>query len=809
MFRRLLTVSFAVFLVLCVAGAGLLFWAAKRAEPPYSGEATVPGLTAPVQVRYGPHAVPTIEAENLADLLFAQGYVVASERMWQMDMMRRLASGRLAEVLGEKALPVDRFFRTIGLAKAAEEGFEALEDEYKGYLEAYAAGVNAYRTEAARRLPLEYLIGGFEPAPWTPRDSLVVGEYMGWMLSFNAREELVYLRLAARVGKARALELFPSDEGIPAPDEAAMLPDGAIAQTAELEALFALPAEYGLPIPAPTSNAWAINGERTEEGQALLANDVHLAPSVPGVWYELELKAPGFHVTGAALPGAPFVIIGHNEHLAWGFTTVIADTQDIFVEQVSDDGAHVRRPQGEPEPIQSREESVRVRGRKAPWRFSVRSTRHGVILNDVLGDHTATPMDLPAVETRHLLALRQNLEVPGRAIPAFHGLNTATTLEAARIAIADLRHASMNLMLADRHGGIAWQVSGLIPKRGRGPGTFPSPGWEPGYGWTGYFDPRHNPGLVNPAGYALVTANQRTIPPDQEIQLSRSWMAPYRAQRIQQMLGARNPLTAEDLERMQLDRVSIQALRFKQALGREAARIRVLDPEARRIADEYLMTWDGSFGPGSRAAALFVLLRPALFEALFGDELGEELPALLSIAIAHYNGLEEALYSGESSFWDDIRTSRKEGAAHVWARALRRAKSQLDQRFPQLGSQRLDRLRWLAFPHAFDRVPILGPFFGIGPLGAAGDTHTVNTMKASPQNPEKALFIPTFRAIFTPADWPASRSTLPLGQSGHRFSPYRRDQLEDWLQGRTHSIQWEGPAPGQEIGIRLLKPAAS
>jgi penicillin amidase len=806
MVRRLLLYTLATLIALALGGGALLFWTAKRAEPAYAGEATLPGLFAPVTVRYGAHAVPSIEAEGLADLLFAQGYVVASERMWQMDLLRRLASGRLAEVMGERALAADRFFRTVGLARAAAASLEALEEPYRGYLDAYAAGVNAYRTQAAGRLPPEYLIARFEPAPWTPEDSLVVAEYMAWMLSFNAREELVYLRLAARVGKERALELFPTDEGVPAPEDARDLPDYRVGAVPDLEGIFAVIADLGLPVPGPASNAWAINGERTEDGGALLANDVHLAPSVPGIWYELELRAPGYHAAGAALPGAPFVVIGHNEDLAWGFTTTMADTQDIFVERPTDDGTAVDRPTGT-EPIATRTETIAVKDRPEPLELTVRSTSHGVVINDILGEVTGTPVDMVTLETPYLLALRTNLDRPDRAIPAIYGLNTATDLSEARAAVADLRHTAMNLMLADRKGNIGWQVSGLLPERGRGSGAFPVPGWEPGYGWRGYVDPKRNPGLINPAGFALVTANQRTIPVDFEVQVSHSWMAPYRARRIEDMLGARNPQTPDDLAHMQMDRVSLEAKRFKQAIARVASDLRVLDPQARRTADEYLMTWDGGFQGDSRPAALYALLQPALYQALFGDELGEDLPALESIAVIHYNALQEAMYSGKSSFWDDVRTVEREGAAHVWARALRQAKDELDRRLPQLGAQRLDAIRSLTFPHAFHRVPVLHRLFDVGPLPAAGDTQTVNTMKASPAEPDKGLIVPSLRLLYVPNDWTASRLTLPLGQSGHRFSPYRTDQLDDWLTGGAHRLQWDGPTSGEEIGAMVLRPA--
>jgi len=807
MFRRLLTLGFTLLISLILAGGLYLFWSAKRAEPTYSGSVKLDGLAAPVTVRYGAHAIPTIEADNLLDLLFAQGYVVASERMWQMDLLRRLASGRLAEVLGEKALAADRFFRTIGLGRAAALGLAALDESERSHLDAYAAGINAYIAQSPGHVPLEYLIAGFEPAPWTPEDTLVIGEYMGWMLSFNAREELVFLRLAARIGKERALELFPVDEGIPTAVDAAELPDYS-GRIPDLKPLFTLIRDLGLPIPGPASNAWAVNGQRTKDGRALMANDPHLAPSLPGIWYELELQAPELHVAGATLPGFPFVAIGHNEHLAWGFTTVIADTQDIFVERPSADGRAVERPNNRTEPITIRSESISVKGRAKAERAEIRATSHGVIINDVLGNNTGTPMDLAAVTASGLLALRTNLDEPDRGSVAFYRLNRAETIEQARAAMTDLRHAAMNLMLAHRDGSIAWQVSGLYPERGRGSGKYPSPGWEPGYGWNGYVDPRRNPGLTDPPGYALVTANQRTLPDDHPLSIGHSWMAPYRARRIEDMLSERNPVTAEDMARMQLDRISLQALSFKQALGRVAPKIRLQDGEARLIADEYLMSWDGGFEADSRAAALFLFLQPALFEALYEDELGEDLDALMSIAITHYNALEEVIHTGNSSFWDDIRTPQKEQPAHIWARALRSAKAELDRHLPTLGTQRLDTLRSLTFPHALDRIPLLEQFFGIGPLPVAGDAHTVNTMKTSPLAPQDAKFIPTLRALFTPADWPASRMTSPLGQSGHRFSPYRADQLEDWLEGRSHPLQWQGPAPGSEIGVMALIPAS-
>ncbi len=829
--RRLKLLILLLPLVLVLAGAAWLFALIDGAAPRYAGEVSVMGLAAPVTVRFGPHAVPSIDAETIEDALFAQGFVVASERVWQMDLMRRLAQGRLAEVFGEEALPADRFFRTIGLGGAARRSFAELEAPYRGYLDAYAAGVNAYLEKAGTSPPLEYRIAGFRPEPWRAEDSLAIGDYMAWVLSYNVRGELAWLRLARRLGNARAAELFPTDVGIPAPEGADALPalagaEGqlpgdqrvaigrATAASAQLAALAGalgdmldLPARWGLPVPAPASNAWVLSGSLTADGRALLANDPHLAPSSPGIWYEIELAAPGLHVSGVALPGVPLVLIGHNADLAWGFTTVNADTQDLFLERLSADGKGVERPTGAIEPIEERSQRIGVKGRVEPVELRVRSTSHGVVLNDILGPVTGTPLDLPALDPPALLALRWTTDLPDRGFAGVARLATATSLEEGRAAGLEFIRASQNLMLAHRDGGIAWQVTGRLPRRGRGVGTFPSPGWQGGYGWTGYLPATDNPGLTDPEGGVLITANNRTIPANYPVNVTHSWSAPYRAQRIAELLAEGPAQDADAALRLQMDRVSLQSRDYLAALRRILPRLLDVDPKARNIADRFLLRWSGDFPADSRPAALFVLLRTALYRALYADELGEDLGPLMSLDLAAYSPLDEAIRSGRSSFWDDVDTPGREGEVETWGKALRAAQTELQRLFPDADDQRIDRLRSLVFPHAFDRVPLLGPLFSVGPVPGVGDGATVNVMKANPEDTRTVLFAPSCRAVLTPGDWAQSRLVLPLGQSGHRFSPYRSDQLADWLAGRSHPLAWGGPAPGTELGVLLLQPA--
>jgi len=800
----LITLVLLTVVVVLVTG----YWLSMRAEPVYQGELTLSGLSASVTLEYGPSAVPSIRGEHLEDVVFAQGYATAAERMWQMDLMRRAAQGRLAEAFGRRALPIDRLMRTIGLAQAAERNLAVLSPQAQALLQAYANGVNAYREQAGGRWPLEYLLTGLEPAPWGPQDSLAIGEYMAYLLSFNAREELAFLRVAQRLGVSRARELFPTDEGIPAEppppgldefigpgkDGFAGLLDDPFAKVDQLSVM------YGLPRPGPASNAWAVDGSRTADGHPMLANDPHLMASTPNIWFELELIAPGLHVTGAAIPGLPLVLIGHNRDLAWGMTTTMADNQDLVIERATADGRAVRRPHGS-EPIREREEVIVVRAGE-PQRLRIRETGEGVILNEVLGEDRGLPQDFVNYSGPYLLALRSTFVLPDTAFEGLLRLNTARSIEDARAAVGLFVHASQNVLIAHRDGRIAWQISGRLPIRESGDGSLPAPGWIAGNRWLGVLPASSNPAWSDPADGQLVSANHRKMDADHPVNVGRSWLAPYRAQRIAELLGDRSGLTLDDMAAIQIDQLGIEARHYQRALRAMAAELRQHDRDVWADA-ELLLDWDGRFTPDSRAAALFVLLRRALFHALLADELGPDLAAYMDVALLAYNGLQETVRSGHSSFWDDVSTPEQETPARIWARALHQARHELNT---QAGPDAtLGELRRLVFPHALSGQGRFAGVFGVGPLADGGDDYTVDVRKADAAQPERPIFIPGYRVLFTPGDWGASRSIQALGQSGHRLSPYRSDQLADWRAGRTRALMWNGPPKGETIGrLRLL-----
>ncbi|MBK1616962.1 hypothetical protein CKO42_00560 [Lamprobacter modestohalophilus] len=863
-FRQLLRFILLGLVAATLLGVGLVSWWVHRPHPIYNGTLAFSALEKPVTVRYGPHAVPSIQAETLHDMLFAQGFVVAAERFWQMDLLRRLAGGRLAALFGEGALGADRFYRTIGLPDAAQRSFDALEPRWQRLLQAYADGVNAYlrRARAGYRLPLEYQLLGLQPSPWQPQDSLLIGGYMAWLNSMNLREELVFLRLAQRLGTERALELFPTDQGQPAPADAHELPDyrslldigPGSPSGAELEmgprAVLVPPASA-----QALSNAWAVTGSRTHDGAALLANDPHLPAVMPGTWYELAMQAPGYQVAGVALPGVPWILIGHNADLAWGITAAAADTQDLFLERVSEDGTRVLRPDGSWEPIAVRVERIAVAGQSEPAgtevesgadakadarpsqalgprteqgvegqrqiELPIRSTRHGVLIDELVASAGSNPAGLAAVRgsqrSEFRLALRLAFDRPDRAFVGFYRLNTATTIAEARAAVEDLHQVALSLLFAHRDGEIASQVSGLLPDRGRGSGTFPVPGWEPGYGWNGYRPFAQNPGITAPSDERLVSANNAIRTDDEDaLAISHSWLAPFRAQRIEALLDdalddalddGQETLDLAAMQQMQSDRVSLEAAVYLSSLRRHLPAIRRADPEAAALAEARLLDWSGSFEDESQPAAFFVLLRSELYRALYADELGTDLELLMRLDTTTYGPLAETMYSDQSSFWDDIETPGVvEGPAAIWARALRATAGAMRDAMPGEQEPTLAQLRQLTFAHAFDGQPLLGGLFNLGPIGRGGDSGTIDVAIAPPTSPRAIGNVASVRVVFAPAVWSQTRGTLPLGQSGHRFSRYRADQLDDWLNGRSHPWPWSDAEARASVGTLVLQP---
>ena len=730
---------------------------ARRFAPRTGGTVRLGCLAAPVEVVRDRYGFAHIYAAGLTDLLRAQGFVHAQDRLFQMEMLRRLGSGRLAELAGPRMLDLDRFVRRLRLHWAAEREAEACAAEHAALVEAYCEGVNEY--VLAGRVPAEFRLARFRPDPWRPGDVHLVEKVLSLALCVNWDAELVRLRMAARLGEERARKLDPSFTDHP-PEivPAALLTEAALGGS-RLRGLLG----HG------ASNNWVVAGARTESGKPLLANDQHLHLGMPVIWHVQHLSWDEGQVAGFTIPGACLVVLGRNDHVACGATAAFVDTQDLFVERLHPDDPRRYEVNGEWVEAELVREEIRVRG-KAPVGEEVLVTRHGPIVAGLeAGSHEA-------------LALAWSAHEPGATIACLLGMARARDLAEAERALERYAGPPLNFVLADVHGSIGYKTAGgPVPRRARGDGSVPAPGWDSSHEWVGWVPPDELPGLRDPERGFIVTANNRIVGDGYPHTLGREHMNGYRARRIESLLEELDRVTVEDCRRIQLDLVSLP--------GRELAEIAggfdSHDPLERR-ALELLSTWDGDYGPESAAGAVYgVLMRRLQAEAYaeLGDDLLPFLGAGQSEATAGFGLFERSrpvvlalLRERDDSFFEDGRT---------WDGVFRKA---LAESVRELGADpgtwRWGRLHQVLFDHPFAELPVLGKVFSRGPYPAGGDTDTVWQMAWPVERPYGPACIgPSFRAVFDLSGLDSNHVVLATGQSGHLGSPHYDDLVEPWRRG--------------------------
>lgn len=764
--RGLLGLAGLLFLLLLSAGAAL--WATL---PAAEEEAAIPGLTAPVSIAFDAYGIPRIRAENEEDAARALGFLHARDRMFQMEMMRRSASGRLAEILGAPALRLDRYLRTLGLAQRAEADLAALPEEVQRLLAAYAEGVNARIAARGRFLAPEFLALG-APAPWRPVDSLLWGKLMGLWLSANAREELERLRLAGVLPPERIADLWPEDDSPGRPDGSARF-DPAAAERL-LARLPRFPEEGTLPPAA--SNAWALAPRHSASGGALLAADPHLGFSAPILWYLVRIDLPGGRFrAGATAPGVPFVVIGRNERVAWGFTTTHADTQDVVVERLS--GPDAYETEGGPRPFLVREERLRsLFGREEVLR--VRETRHGPVISDLDGS---------APEGR-VLALAATFLAPGdTAAAGLWALNRARSIAEAREAAARISAPSQNLVVADADGGIALFIGGRIPIRRAGDGAWPADG-AAGPVWQGFLPFASLPHVENPASGVVVNANNRVVPPGHPAFLGRDWHGDWRFRRILALLpGADTPAAQAAI---QADAVSL----FAQEMLPLLRRLPRPEGVAGQAFDLLLSGWQGEMAADRPQPLIFHAWLAALGRAALAAGGVPE-----GAAPARPEFLRHVFVGGHVGPWCGA-----DGCEALVARAFSDAVAALIARFGEDPA----RWRWGEAHRARFRHPLLRALPGLGAwLGAEvatpGDGQTVN--RGGMAADFAHVHGPGLRLVADLSSADGLWAIIATGQSGHPLSRHWLDQVAMWAAGEQRQLA----AAPQAVTARLvLRPAA-
>ncbi len=741
-------VALGVFLAL-VAMVFYLLRASVFVPPP--GEVRLAGLSQPATVHFDAWGVPHVEAKSARDAWFLQGYLHARERFFQMELSRRAASGRLAELLGDKALAVDVRFRRWGLAEAASLQRQMLPPEAEEVLAAYAAGVNAaFLALPAWRLSPECVLLGCQPEPWRVEDTLGVGLLLQYTLTWAAGEELQRLEELRAFGRDKAVNLW----GWRGEEADLWIPP----QTPQRPAK--APAEPPPPVFSGVgSNSWVVAASLSATGMPLLANDPHVGVANPATWYEVHLQAPGLALAGVSVPGTPGVLIGHNQHLAWGLTMVMLDDQDLFLLKLDEGGTHEFFGDRWL-PLGLQKQSFKVRGASKPQEVVLKRSLHGPVVREENGQ--AYALAWTALRARSPVECFLRL---ARAEDVFSGMTSFATCES----------PAMNLLLADRHGNIAWQVTGRVPKRGKGAGKLPAPGDDPSWAWQGFAPYEHNPRVVNPSAGFLATANHDPFAegdfPGEPF--PGEFAPPYRVRTIKKALTARKSWDVEGFLQLQMDEVNPQALELLAAL--RPFLLQLSHAEARA-----LLRWDGKMHAESQTALLWANFLRALVRQVGVDEAkasslsrspftGEVLLRLLSGAL-------------DPQWWDDVSTPAVETAADVIRKAFEEAVAL--SRGKTWGQEHR-----LLFAHALGEVPVLGTFFNVGPVGVGGAAPCLNATAYRAQGRDFAVVsLPSTRFVADLRRWDNSRLVLPLGQSGHPLSSHAKDQLPQWLAGHAHTM---------------------
>jgi penicillin amidase len=794
--RIILRVFCWVFTIFIIAAAALTWRFIYRPLPQTDGSISLPGLQHEVTVERDLWGVPHIRAASVEDLAEAQGYVMAQDRLWQMDLLRRVARGQLSEILGPRTITIDKEFRTYGFARAAERDFSLLDPESRNVMQAYARGVNQFIFQHKKNLPLEFSLLGYEPALWQPSDTLAISAYMYRTLTDTWQRELNRAKVTERAGPDRAKDLFSEDaamdhfvvgdpkvvddgsqrsaaDGDAEDDDDGLQPDtvlkasgsdsqnlsprendpdltSALARSIQNflgESLSEIRQSLG-------SNNWVVNGAHTATGKPLLANDTHLELSIPSIWYELHLTAPGWNVKGFTLPGAPMVIIGHNDRIAWGFTNNGADVQDLYVETFNPASPGEYRVKGTWTKAQIIDEIIRIKGQQDEH-LIVTITRHGPIVHRD-GD-TAYAMRWTATE-------------PGGLANTYDHLGKARNWKEFRELMKRVWGPAQNAVYADVDGNIGYVMAARVPIRKKGHGEVPVPGDTDDYEWNGYIPFDHLPQALNPETGLIVTANARVVGPNYKPYLTDRWEEPYRTARIYDLLHDRHDLRPEDMLKVQTDTYSYPHAFLADQLSAAARTVKPKDPRAQKLI-EGLKDWNGiadadslevSFLHAARRTALDLLLEPFLgkdtnlyqwrsitfLQKILTDRPAKWLPTA-------YKNYDELLVAAADVAVTRLAEQSRSERVEDWA---------------------WKRVNSLDMFHPIGHEGLLKRFLSITDKPQSGTQYSVRAAMKTHG--------PAMRFVGNPGNWDESILLIPAGQSGQPGSSHYSDQFSYWYEGK-------------------------
>ncbi|KMK77028.1 penicillin acylase family protein [Alkalihalobacillus pseudalcaliphilus] len=748
-----------VLIMIAVVGAN---WYLNRSLPQISGEITLPHLEEAVTVLRDEQGVPHISAENEMDLFVAQGYIQAQDRLFQMDMSRRQASGTLSEVIGEAPIDNDKYFRTLGLRRAAEDSLHMYSDYGRQVLEAFANGVNAYIDELrlSGKWPIEFTILGYEPNEWTPIDSLTIGKYMAYDLGGHWESQAFRQYLLQEFEEEKAFDLFPS---YPAETPYIIGKDELDLKEAFANAI--VPHKFN------GSNNWVISGDKTESGQPLLADDPHLGLATPSIWYQMKLDSPTVQVSGVIFAGIPGIILGHNEHVAWGVTNTGPDVQDLYIEKRHEEDRYLFLYNDEWEKAIVHPEPIHVKGQET-LDYEVIETRHGPLISEFAGESNRTTV----------LSLQWTALEPSAELEAILNMNKAQNWEEFEEGLLDFHTPTQNFVIADTEGNIAFKANGKIPIRKKGDGLLPVPGWTDEYGWDGYIPFDELPRIENPENDFIATANYKVTEEDYPYHISHHWAQPYRQMRIVEVLEQNQIFTAEDMMDLQMDIKNLHAEEFlplflsllegslEQGKGKEK--------EALAILEE----WDYMDRVKDAAPYIFNLWMREIGDVLFEEQIPKDMRDLFHGERGTVDQMLRNAFVNEEGPW----IKEAGGLEHVLLVSLQRTLDFIEER----EGDKVEQWQW----GDFHQVHFRHPLSSVSPLhllfnpkgGVATPGSQVTVQAAAFRDDGVVNHGASWRFVIDMGYPNESYHIVGPGQSEHLKSQWYDDQFQSWIDGHYH-----------------------
>jgi penicillin amidase len=766
-FKTILVSLMLLLVTIIVAGLFLIQGIKKGALPQYEGDIALAGLTDEVTVYRDDKGMPHIYAGNEHDLYFAVGYIMAQERMWQMDLIRRATTGRLSEIFGEDYVQIDLFLRSLEMTAKSKLVLSNTDQEIVDCLQAYTDGVNSWMKSAGKKLPPEFRILSYKPDPWKLEDLANIIGYMGWDLaSDNLTSDIFYYRLIQKFGMEKASQLIPdfsAANSLVFPDF--KLNDKMLGEVQSLVSSLDKLENLGV-VTFSGSNNWAVCGRRTETGKPVFSNDMHLGFGSPGIWFQMHQVIPGrLNVTGVVVPGQPFVVAGHNEKVAWGMTNLSVDDIDLFAEKINPENENQYWFNGEWKDIMVKEEIINIKGGKQDT-LKLGFTHRGPVISGFRDVKDAS------------LAMRWSGYDSSDEIRSVYLLNRASGWDDFRSALSSFRSISQNFAYADVEGNIGLNTGGGIPIR-KGPGTIIRNGETDEYDWKGYVPFEQLPSSLNPDIGYVSSANNRTVAGDYPYYISAGFAMPYRINRIREMLDEKGVFGMEDFKRMITDQHSdFAALMTPFILDLNDRRDDLSQAEIKSL--ESLKGWDYNMDAGLIAPSLFEFFRISFIKNLLSDELADLYEKLFSVTGSYY--IYRILVNGPDEWVDDVNTPERESLDDIILRSYKDCIASLTMQFGE------DQNKWvwgnihkITIEHPLGSVKLLDRIFRFNseefPVG--GSDHTVCPFAYKPG------FVihhgASERHIYNTADWDESLTVIPTGASGIPASEFYLSQTKTYI----------------------------